>query len=150
MCVIYLEKYVTSPDDIVLDLGCGSGILSIVSALCGSENVKGIDIDPNAVTASVENIKMNGLEDKIEIFQSDITEGLGFKADIIAGNLMADLIITLASDIADHLKGKKIFISSGILIEKRREVLEALEAAGFEISGVLEENEWCAVAARLT
>lgn len=149
MCVKYLEKYVTSADDVVLDLGCGSGILSIVSALCGSNNVKGVDIDPNAVTASAENIKLNGLEDKIEIFQGDITEGLGFKADIIAGNLMADLIIMLASDIAAHLKGKKIFISSGILIEKRKEVLEALEAAGFEIAGVLEEDEWCAVAARL-
>lgn len=149
MCVKHLEKYITSENDKVLDLGCGSGILSIAAALLGSKNVYGVDIDPNAVAASAENVEMNGLSDVIEIAYGDVTEGLGMKADIIAANLMADLIIMLAPDIAKHLEGKKIFISSGILEEKLEDVLKAIKGSGFEIIEVLHEDEWCAVAAKL-
>ncbi len=149
MCVKHLEKYITSEEDKVLDLGCGSGILSIAAALLGSKNVYGVDIDPNAVAASAENVEMNGLSEFIEIAYGDVTEGLGMKADIIAANLMADLIIALTPDIAKHLEGKKIFISSGILEEKLEEVLSAITGSGFEILEVLHEDEWCAVAARL-
>ena len=148
MCVKLLEKYITSEEDKVLDLGCGSGILSIAAALLGSKHVYGVDIDPNAVAASAENVEMNGLAEVIEIAYGDVTEGLGMKADIIAANLMADLIKMLSPDIAKHLEGKKIFISSGILEEKVDEVSEAVKNSGFEILEVLHEDEWCAIAAR--
>ena len=148
MCVKLLEKYITSEEDKVLDLGCGSGILSIAAALLGSKHVYGVDIDPNAVAASAENVEMNGLSEVIEIAYGDVTEGLGMKADIIAANLMADLIKMLSPDIAKHLEGKKIFISSGILEEKVDEVSEAVKNSGFEILEVLHEDEWCAIAAR--
>ena len=92
---------------------------------------------------------MNGLSEVIEIAYGDVTEGLGMKADIIAANLMADLIKMLSPDIAKHLEGKKIFISSGILEEKVDEVSEAVKNSGFEILEVLHEDEWCAIAARL-
>jgi ribosomal protein L11 methyltransferase len=149
MCVKHLEKYIESEEDTVLDLGCGSGILSIAAALLGSKHVYGVDIDPNAVTASAENTELNGLSDIIEISYGDVTEGLGMKADIIVANLMADLIIMLAPDIAKHLKGKKIFISSGILEEKLNDVVEAVQNSGFKIIEVLHEEEWCAIAAVL-
>ena len=149
VCVKLLEKYITSEEDKVLDLGCGSGILSIAAALLGSKHVYGVDIDPNAVAASAENVEMNGLSEVIEIAYGDVTEGLGMKADIIAANLMADLIKMLSPDIAKHLEGKKIFISSGILEEKVDEVSEAVKNSGFEILEVLHEDEWCAIAARL-
>lgn len=149
MCVQHLEKYIETPEDRVLDLGCGSGILSIAAALLGSENVYGVDIDPNAVAASAENVEENGLSDRIEIAYGDVTEGLGMKADIIVANLMADLIIMLSDDIAKHLEGKKIFISSGILDEKLEKVASAIEKSGFSIIEVLHEDEWCAIAARL-
>ena len=149
MCVQHMEKYIDSEDDLVLDLGCGSGILSIAAALCGSKNIKGVDIDPNAVEASFENVEKNGMSDVIEISWGDVTQGLGFKADIIVANLMADLIMMLSDDIAKHLKGKKIFISSGILVEKRDQVAEVIRNSGFEIIEILEEDEWCAIAARL-
>ncbi len=149
MCVKLLEKYIDSEDDRVLDLGCGSGILSIAAALLGSKHVYGVDIDPNAVTASTENVEMNNLSDVIEISYGDVTEGLGMKADIIAANLMADLIKMLSPDIAKHLEGRKIFISSGILEEKLDEVAESITKSGFDILEVLHEDEWCAVAARL-
>ncbi len=149
MCVQHMEKYIDSEDDLVLDLGCGSGILSIAAVLCGSKNVKGIDIDPNAVEASFENVQKNGMSDNIEIALGDVTKGLGFKADIIVANLMADLIMMLSDDIAKHLKGKSLFISSGILVEKRDKVADAIKNSGFEIIEILEEDEWCAIAARL-
>lgn len=149
MCIRHLQKYIESADDVVLDLGCGSGILSIAAALCGSDSVKGVDIDPDAVAASIENVAKNHLENHIEIRQGDVTKGLGFTADIIAANLIAPLIVGLAEDIAKHLSGKKIFISSGILSEQKEHVSEALEHAGFEILEILEEDEWCAIAARL-
>lgn len=149
MCVKHLENYIESPEDRVLDLGCGSGILSIAAALLGSEHVYGVDIDPNAVAASAENVEKNGLSHIVSIAYGDVTEGLGQKADIIAANLMADLIIALTPDIAKHLEGKKIFISSGILEEKLEAVSEAIRDNGFEILDVLHEEEWCAIAARL-
>lgn len=149
MCVKFLERFIESPEDRVLDLGCGSGILSIAAALLGSEHVYGVDIDPNAVAASAENVEKNGQSHRVAIAYGDVTEGLGQKADIIAANLMADLIISLAPDIAKHLEGKRLFISSGILEEKLAEVSEAICESGFEILDVLHEDEWCAIAARL-
>lgn len=149
MCICHLQKYIESEDDAVLDLGCGSGILSIAAALCGSKVVKGVDIDPDAAAASTENVDKNGLTSQIEIRQGDVTKGLGFTADIIVANLIAPLIIGLAADIAKHLSGKKIFISSGILSEQKEKVSTALEGAGFEIMEIMEEEGWCAIAARL-
>ena len=142
---IYKEKYIEKKDDVVLDLGCGSGILSVAAALCGSEIVRGVDIDPDAAAASLENAEKNHLSDRIEIRQGDVTEGLGFSADIIVANL----IIGLSDDIAKHLSGKKIFISSGILAEKCDKVVSAISDSGFEVLEILEEEGWCAVAAQL-
>ena len=149
MCIRFLEKYIGNQDDVVLDLGCGSGILFIAAALCGSKKVKGVDIDPDAVAASVENVGKNNLKDYIEIRQGDVTKGLGFTADIIVANLIADLVINLAGDIAKHLSGRKIFISSGILAEKCEKVVSALKKNEFDILEIQEEDEWCAIAAQL-
>ncbi len=149
MCVKLLEKYISSPDETVLDLGCGSGILSIAAALCGCNSVKGVDIDINAVEASRENVEKNGIVGKIDISYGDVTKGLGFKADIIAANLMAEMIVDLTPDIAAHLEGRNIFITSGILSEKKDLVTDALKTNGFEILDVLEEEGWCAIAAEL-
>ena len=107
MCVQLLEKYIVSDDELILDLGCGSGILSIVAALCGAQHIRGIDIDNNAVETSIENVQKNGFDDIIDIAFGDVTEGLGFQADIIVANLMAELIIGLTSDIVNHLRGRR-------------------------------------------
>ncbi|MBN7772710.1 50S ribosomal protein L11 methyltransferase [Clostridium aminobutyricum] len=148
LCVKLLEKY-TQINDAVLDVGCGSGILSIAAGLLGIKNILGIDIDPIAVEVSKENVVLNNLTDVIRIQYGDLTKGIDFKADVVVANLMADLVMMLAEDVAKHLKGKSIFISSGILIEKQGMVSEAIRKNGFEIIDVLEQGEWCAIAAQL-
>lgn len=149
LCVKLLEKYISSPKDVVLDVGCGSGILAMASALLGVERTVGVEIDPVAVTVARENVALNGLTDQIQVMEGDLTKGLSLKADIVVANLMADLVMLLSQDVAKHLRGKSIYISSGILIEKEAQVSSAIEECGFEILEVLEQGEWCAIAARL-
>lgn len=147
LCLRLLEKYIEAGKDTVLDVGCGSGILSIGAALLGAGEIVGVDIDPVAVEVSRGNAALNGLQDRIQIDQGDLTKGLDLKADIIVANLMADLIMMLSVDVGKHLKGKCLYISSGILIEKKETVVEAIRNCGFEIIEILEEGEWCAIAA---
>jgi ribosomal protein L11 methyltransferase len=149
LCIRLLEKYIEPDKDAVLDVGCGSGILSIAAALLGAEDILAVDIDPVAVEVSKENIELNGLASKIQVKEGDLTKGLNVKADIVVANLMADLVIMLSKDVAGHLKGKGIYISSGILIEKQAEVAAAIRECGFKIIEILEEGEWCAIAAQL-
>ncbi len=149
LCVKLLEKYIEPGKDAVLDVGCGSGILSIASALLGAKDVLAVDIDPIAVEVSKENVNLNHLFEKISVIEGDLTKGLQFRADVVAANLMADLVMMLSKDVAAHLKGKSIYISSGILIEKQAEVVAAIEACGFHILDIMEEGEWCAIAAQI-
>ena len=132
-----------------MDVGCGSGILSIGAALLGCENVLGIEIDPDAVNVARENVAQNGLSEKIEIRQGDLTEGVDEKADIIVANLMADLVMKLAEPAAKHLNPDGIFISSGILVEKKETVAAAIRKAGFKITEIVTDGEWCAIKAQI-
>ena len=133
----------------LLDVGCGSGILAIGGALLGFDEVLGIEIDPDAVEVARENLQINGVADRVKVQQGDLAEGIDFKADMVVANLMADLVIRLADDCGRHLTEGGLFISSGILIEKRDEVAKAIEAAGFIVEEIAEEGEWCAIAARM-
>ena len=132
----------------VLDVGCGSGILSIGAALLGAEEITGVEIDPDAVEVARENAAQNGLADRISIRQGDLTEGLDLQADIIVANLMADLVMLLADSCREHLAEGGVFISSGILLEKKELVSDAIHRAGFTIETVAVDGEWCAIAAR--
>lgn len=147
LCVKLMERYVT-PGKSFLDVGCGSGILSIAAALMGAVEITAVDIDPEAVRVTGENAVQNQLEQKIDVRLGDLTKGLSLTADLVAANLMADLVILLAKDVAKHLNEDGIFLSSGILVEKKRKVEEELRRQGFEILEAPEEGEWCAIAAR--
>lgn len=148
LCIKLIEKY-AKKEDALLDVGSGSGILSIAAALLGIERILGVDIDPVAVEVSKENVELNGFSDRIEIRQGDLTKGIDYTADLVVANLMADLVMVLSKDVAKHLNDKGIFISSGILIEKKEQVSKAIINSGFEILEILEQGEWCSIGARL-
>lgn len=147
LCVVLMDKYECN-DKIVLDIGCGSGILSIAAARLGSKRVIGVDIDPIAVETARENVRRNQCTAWVTIFEGDLTKGLELKAQIVVANLVAEVIIGLAASVKPCLAGGGIFISSGILIEKQAAVVSALKQQGFEILEILEKGDWCAIAAR--
>lgn len=150
LCMKLMEKYLG--DDAagkkVLDVGCGSGILSIAAALLGCGDVLGVEIDEDAVKVAAENTGKNNAGDRVKIQQGDLTEGIDFEADIVVANLMADLVMMLSPDVKNHLSSDGVFISSGILIEKEEKVAEAIKKEGFEIIEIAEDGEWCAIAAQ--
>ncbi len=147
LCLELLDHYLEK-GQIVLDIGCGSGILSIAAALLGSSRVLGVEIDPDAVRTAKENVKANHTEQIVTIQQGDLARDVDQKADLIIANLMAPLIMDLSPSAADHLVQGGMYISSGILKEKRKEVETAIEKAGFQILEVKEKGEWCAIAAQ--
>ena len=147
LCIRLLEDYL-KPGEKVLDVGCGSGILSIAAALLGASEVLGVEIDPDAVAIAQENLALNHVEQIASAQYGDLTKGIGFKADVIVANLMADLVVMLSKDAAEHLLPDGRYISSGILTEKMPEVVDAMRALGFAIMEVKEDGMWCAIAAK--
>lgn len=148
LCIRLMEEYV-KPGMKVLDVGCGSGILSIAGTLLGAGEVLGVEIDPVAVDIAKENILLNGVENTARAQYGDLTKGIDFKADVIVANLMADLVMMLSADVAKHLLPNGIYISSGILTEKEVLVTDTMRSLGFKILEVREDGMWCAVVAKL-
>lgn len=144
LCIEALEDYLEK-GDIVFDIGCGSGILSIVSAKLGAEKVVAIDLDPLCVKISKDNIIKNKLEDKIEVAKGDLLEVLEGKADLIVSNIVAEVILTMTDDIKNYLKDDGIFIASGIILEKRDKVLESLQNNDFKIEKIKTQGEWVSI-----
>lgn len=144
LCLELMEKYL-KPGQKVLDVGCGSGILSIAADLMGSGDVLAVDIDPDAVEVAKENIK----SDRVKVVQGDLITGIDFRADIIVANLSIDLLELLSPSVGKHLEADGIYISSGILREKREQAKAIVEEAGFRIVEIIEKGEWCAIGAAL-
>lgn len=147
LCVKMLEEYQKKGDK-VLDVGCGSGILSIAAALLGAEDVLGVDIDPVAVEVAAENIALNNVGHVARAAYGDLTKGVDYKANVVVANLMADLVMMLAEDVAAHMLPDAYFISSGILVEKEILVCDHLRAQGFAIMEVREDGGWCCIVAK--
>ncbi len=147
LCLELIEEYI-KPGDYVLDVGCGSGILAIAAGLLGAEEVLGIEIDPVAVEIGKSNVELNGLSENVRVVYGDLTKGIDFKADLVAANLMADIVKILSGDVAKHIKPGGVYISSGILAELADDVGSVIEKCGFEIEEVRVKGEWCAIAAK--
>jgi len=143
-----IEKYL-KPGDAVLDVGCGSGILSIIAEKLGAGDVLGIDIDEDAVGVAKENCRLNGSGPNIRMQVGDLTEGVDFKANLIAANLLTHLVIRLSSSVPSHLVPGGVFVTSGILADQQKQVTDCLEELGFEILDTPVDGEWCGVAARM-
>lgn len=148
LCIRLMEDYV-KPGMKILDVGCGSGILSITGALLGASEVLGVEIDPVAVEIAQENIELNHIGNVAKAQYGDLTKGIDFKADVIVANLMADLVMMLSADVAKHLLPGGIYISSGILTEKEVLVADTMRELGFKIMEVKEDGMWCAIVAKL-
>lgn len=148
LTTLLMEKYL-KPGEKVLDVGCGSGILSIIAARLGASQVLGIDIDDEAVTASEENGERNGVMDIARFQIGDLTEGVDFQADVVVANLLTHLVLRLSPDIPKHMLPGGRYVTSGILVEQEASVVQALEELGFTVLETAEKGDWCCIAARL-
>ncbi|MBQ9985902.1 MAG: 50S ribosomal protein L11 methyltransferase [Oscillospiraceae bacterium] len=153
LCLEAIEEY-TKDGDTVLDLGCGSGILSITACLLGAKSAVAVDIDKNAVDIAVRNAEMNGVHaDVYEAMAGNILESADMrerfateKYDIVAANIVADVIIGISPFAADFVKQGGIFIASGIITERLDEVMGDLEKS-FDIIKICDKNGWASVIA---
>ncbi|WP_138204794.1 50S ribosomal protein L11 methyltransferase [Haloimpatiens lingqiaonensis] len=146
MCIKALEKYVKE-DSTVFDIGTGSGILSIAAAKLNAKKVIGVDLDPVAVDSAKQNVEFNKL-DNIEILYGNLMEVVQGKADIVIANIIADIIMFLTKDVKNFIKEDGYFISSGIILERKNDVVKCLEENGFHIEEINIDGEWCCIVAR--
>lgn len=156
LCMKQLKKHV-KPDTKILDVGCGSGILSIIALKMGAESAVGIDIDENATVATRENLETNNIPlDKCEVITGNILEDdsiieqIGYECyDIVAANILADVLLPLTPLVPAHLKKGGLYITSGIIDMKEDEVKAAVEATGqFEILEITRQKDWSSITAR--
>lgn len=147
LCMELLEKYIT-PQDTVLDVGCGSGILAITAALLGANKIIGCDIDEVAVKVAGENAALNGVQDRIAFHQGDLTSQVEGSFQIICANIVADVIIRLSEDAGRYLAKDSIFITSGIIDTREQDVLNALEQNGFQVIERRTSGGWVALACK--
>lgn len=155
LCISQIKRFL-KPGDKVLDLGCGSGILSIIALKLGAGKVVGTDIDPNAIIATKENLEVNHIEEGSMIpYEGNLLEdealcekiGEG-QYDIVVANILADVIIPLSSVARRFMKEGAYFITSGIINTKEEEVKEAMVKNGFEIVDIIPMGEWVSIVGR--
>lgn len=147
-CLRFLDKYLKGGEKIV-DAGCGSGILSIAAVKLGAESVLAMDIDDVAVKVARENVKLNGLEDKIQVEEGDIIEKIGtLEVDMILANITAEVINELLPEAAKALQPGGWFFGSGIVDSRFPGVQQKLDECGFVIEEILTDVDWVGVAAR--
>lgn len=148
MCLALLEEHLRGGET-VCDVGTGSGILSVAAALLGAGRVIAVDIDELAVRTARENAARNGVADRVTVLQGDLLDNLaGVKADLVVANIIAGVIVRLATDVAAASKPGGLFIASGIIRERVDEVRRALLGAGLKIVTERSEGEWVTFGAR--
>lgn len=147
LCLAMLEKYVT-PGCRMLDIGCGSGVLSIGAVLLGASEAVGVDIDATAVRVAAENAAMNRVEEKTRYLCGDLTDKVTGTYQVVCANIVADVIIRLAPQVGAFMDGNAVLLVSGIIDSRQEEVAQALEQEGFSILESAEEKGWCAMAVR--
>lgn len=152
LCAEAIEEYI-KPGDVMLDLGCGSGILSVIALMLGAEEAYAVDIDPNAVTAAYGNADRNNVSrDRYHVMSGNVLtdkkleKTLGErKYDVIAANIVADVIIGLAPKAKEYLKEGGVFITSGIIDDRENDVRSALEECGFKIEDIRRRGDWLSI-----
>ena len=156
LCIRQLRKYIT-PETVLLDVGTGSGILSVIGLMLGASHVLGTDLDPNAIIATAENMEANNISSELyEVIEGNIIDDkkiqdyAGYECyDVVTANILADIIIPLLSEIAVHMKVGGVIITSGIIDMKEQAVKDAFAANdSFEILEVTYQGEWVSITAK--
>lgn len=157
LCLRTLEGVIQEGDEII-DVGTGSGILAIGACRLGASKVLALDLDPVAVSSAMENTRLNGLEEQIQVVESDLLsvlkqgEGsalsLKLPVRVVVANILAEIILLFIEDVYEALQPGGIYIASGIYKNKEQAVADALLAAGFEITQTAREEDWVAFVAR--
>lgn len=143
-----LEAYV-HPGAALLDVGCGSGILSMAALLLGAEQAVGVDIDPLAVKTAQENgARNNMIPPRYTITQGDLTKGITGQYDVVAANIVADAIIALSPAVPAYLKPGGVYVTSGIIDTREADVQSALNACGFTLCDRHEKGGWVCLVCR--
>ena len=152
LCLELLEKYI-KPGDSLLDLGCGSGILSIGAILLGAEKACAVDIDENSVKIAEENAKKNNIaKEKYTALCGNIISDIGLREqigngfDVVCANIVADVLVAMSPLFKDFLKDKGILVVSGIIDSRKDEVLNVIKERGFELLETSEKEDWSAAA----
>ena len=150
LCLELLEKNLSNGDKL-LDLGCGSGILSIAALLLGASSAYAVDIDENSVKIAAENAEKNHIPTDVYtakcgniIDDSDFTAAIGTEYDIVCANIVADVLIGMSDKFAGFLKENGKLIISGIIDSRKDEVLDVIKAKGFELTEIREKEDWVA------
>jgi len=155
LCLRQLKKYVTGQTEL-LDVGTGSGILSIAALKLGAKHAIGTDLDPCAISAVRENLEANEVpEGAMQVLLGNIIDdqkvqdAVGYeKYDIVVANILAEVLVPLTPVIVNQLKPGGVYITSGIIDEKETVVVDAVKAAGLEVLEVTHQNDWVSVTAR--
>ena len=155
LCIRQLKKHVTQ-DTEILNVGCGSGILGMLALKFGAKHSVGTDLDPCAIDATHENMAANGIDkSRYEVMigniidDKEIQDKVGYeKYDIVAANILAEVLVPLTPVICHQLKKGGIYITSGIIDDKETVVVEAVKQAGMEVLEVNHQGEWVSVTAR--
>ena len=148
LCLETLEKHINE-NSTVLDIGCGSGILSIASLLLGAKNAFGVDIDSLAVKTAMANAEENGFgEDKFNAVQGNLSDKVSGKYSVIVANIVADIIMQFNKEVGKFLEDGGVYITGGIIEGREDEVLASFAENGFEIAERYEEKGWLVFAVR--
>ena len=155
LCIRAIRKYVKEGAE-VLDVGCGSGILGMLALKFGAGHSLGTDLDPCAIDATHENMEVNGIrKDQYEVMigniidDTTVQDAVGYeKYDIVAANILAEVLVPLTPVILHQLKPGGIYITSGIIDDKETKVVETVKVAGLEVLEVNHQGEWVSVVAR--
>lgn len=152
LCIEELENVLTK-DTHVLDLGCGSGILSIIALLLGAPDATAVDIDPNAVDIAYQNAERNGIDKSVYrafagnvLADSELISKISDKKyEVVVANIVADVIIALADIVPDLIVSGGIYITSGIITDRKEDVIARYKDSNFEIINIREKGDWVSV-----